>query len=556
MSARNGIALLLALSTIALNALLVGCGSSSSPRAVPPPSGSFGNSNLKGTYVFSVSGTDANGAPYAIVGAVNADGSSTGGITGGTIDINDTEFAPAFGLSISGDGSYSVGVDGRGQMTISTTTANPFGGAMKFDFVLANSFHGLITEFDGNGSSSGTLDLQTTGITQASLAGSYAFSFSGISELTESGGIPFATVGGFTLGSDGTITAGTGAEDFNNDGVAQTGAGLTGQVILGPSSTPTTTLTTEQFGTLTFDVYAIDATHLKFIEVDSAPMLSGDAFSQPSTSISGTLAFTLSGFFSSNAVATGGYMTAAGGAITTGTEDYNNGGAPSISPLTFSGSYTAAGSLIPGRYQMTLNSPFFAGSLYAAYPSSGGLLLLEVDGLGGLMAGAAYPQSTTTFGAISQGYGLGLSGDNLANGVEVDDIAEFTASAAAGGSGTLSDGIIDENVDPNGTASFGAPFYDLALTQGTYGALDSTGRYGLSATAGNNSKTTLNGGFGLTFYTADGNTFPFIETDTGGQVATGVFVLQNPSAVAPAVASHMFVVRAPARSHAALHKKK
>ena len=73
MSVRNGIALLLALSTLLF---LAGCGSgSNSPAPVPPPSGNFSNANLNGTYVFSVSGTDSTGAPYAIVGTFTANGS-------------------------------------------------------------------------------------------------------------------------------------------------------------------------------------------------------------------------------------------------------------------------------------------------------------------------------------------------------------------------------------------------------------------------------------------------------------------------------------------------
>jgi len=51
---------------------------------------------------------------------------------------------------------------------------------------------------------------------------------------------------------------------------------------------------------------------------------------------------------------------------------------------------------------------------------------------------------------------------------------------------------------------------------------DTNGRGQISATA-----DTINGGLLLNYYTVDGTTFPFIETD-GGQVATGVFVQQNP----------------------------
>jgi hypothetical protein len=552
MSVRNGFVLLLALSALLF---LAACGSNGNSVSIPvaPPSGNFSNSNLNGTYVFSVLGSDFNGAPYAIVGTINADGSGGNGrgtITGGTIDINDSETTPAPGLSIATGGFYSIGIDGRGTFTIGTTTANPFGANMTFDVVLSSSSHGLVTEFDDNGTGSGTIDLQTA---NTAPTGTYAFSLSGISALTSTEIIPAAGVGAFTL-DNGAITAS--AADFNNNDFATTNQALSGNVALGPSTTPSTVLGTP-LGTLTFDVYAIDASHFKLIETDTTgPVLAGDAFSQTSTSISGTLTFTLAGNYVGNIAAAGGFMSTDGTAtINPSTEDYNNGGGPSSSPVSFSGSYSSTGSLIPGRSVLSLTT-FFGGSSYAAYPSSGGLLLLEIDGLG-TMSGVAYNQSTTTFGTTSQGYGLNLTGTNPgigAGAVEVDDIAEFTASAAASGAGTLSSGIIDENFEPGGGPTLG-----LALSAGTYQALDSTGRYGLAVTAGNSSISTLNGGLGLTFYTVDGTTFPFIEIDTStGQVATGVIVLQNPTAAAAAAASRtqMFVPPPLLRSHIVRQSKK
>jgi hypothetical protein len=547
MSVRNGIVLFLALSTLSL---LVGCGNSNNINPTPPPSGSFSNSNLTGTYVFSISGTDTDADGYAIVGAIAANGS--GKITGGTIDIVDEGLTPAYNLSVNNGGFYSVGVDGRGQVTIGTSTTNPFGGNLTFDFVLANSFHGLITEFDGNASGSGTLDLQTSGITQASLAGPYAFSFSG---LDPAGTGSFATVGAFTLDANGNIVSGTGAEDFNDNGlIPSANQTLTGQVILGPSSTPAAVLNAGS-NSFTYDVYAIDATHLKFIEVGPTPVLVGDAFSQPSATIAaGPMAFTLSGFIEGNPAALGGFMVAdgAGNITTASTEDINING--TTGSENFSAGYLADGA---GRFELDNFEQFAGGSVYAAYPSSGGLLLLEIDG-SGLTTGAAYPQSTTAFGTDSEGYGLNLTGINTlalqegGGAEEVDDIAEFTAVATGScdNSGDTLCGIIDENFAPGGFPQAG-----MALG-GSYGAVDATGRYGLSAAAGNTSITTLNGGFNLIFYSVDGNTFPFMESDQG-QIATGVFVLQNPTAVNPATAhSHMFIARPLIKPHAARAKKK
>ena len=531
---------LVAPATLFAFAALTGCGGNGGgiTNPVAPPSGSFSNSNLKGTYVFSVSGTDLTntGAPYALVGAFAANGS--GGITGGTFDMNDAQFgasnvAPLANASITG-GSYTLGVDGRGRVTLNCST--PFGSNIVLDFVLADNSHGLVTEFDNNATGSGTLDLQTSGV---SPAGSYAFSLSGaaISSLS-----PFATVGNFAIGSGGAIT---GLEDFNDGGVATSASGetLSGNLAVGPSSTPATTLITGPFGTLTFDVYAIDSTHLKMIEMDQVAILTGDAFTQTSPGIPAqTMAFTLAGGLTAP-VAIGGFMVSDGnGNITNASsDDVNNGG--NVAPtLNFSAQYAQSGT---GRFLLNNFSSFFGGTIYAAYPSSGGLLLLEIDD-NGLMSGAAFTQTAPTTFSTSSGYALNLSGINQSATAEVDDIAAFSTSTT----GTTVTGVIDENSAATG------PNYGLALS-GTY-TLPSNGRGAISATAGNNSNSTINGGVGLTFYTVDGTTFPFIQTDnTSGQVATGVLVTQNPSAASAsaAVQSHMFVAPPLFRPHAMLQKK-
>jgi hypothetical protein len=525
-------------------AFLAGCGSSS-PKAVPPPSGGFSNSNLTGTYVFSVSGTDVNGAAYAMVGTFTADGSGgngTGGISAGTIDVNDEVFSTAVANSPLGSGSsYTVGVDGRGKATLVTST--PFK-TITLDFVLASNAHGLVTEFDETASGSGTIDQQASGISQSSLSGSYAFSFSGVDP---SGSNPFASVGNFTLdpSGDGSITAGL--ADFNDDGIPVPNEALGGQIILGPSSSPSTALIAQAYS-LTYDVFAIDSTHLKFIEMDAgSPILSGDGYSQTSTTTipAATTAFTLSGIVTGGVpIAAGGFMVTDGsGNITnSSTEDVNEGGTV-VTAFPFRGTYSSAGT---GRYTLSLASGFIGGTSYAAYPSSAGLLLLEIDNAG-LTVGAGYPQSSPVPSfATPDGYGMNLTGFNLGAGSEVDDIAEFTA----GSGGTLTSGIIDENYP---TAA--PPLFDLALTNGTFANLDPSGRYGISADAGTSSVTTLNGGFALTYYSVDGTTFPFIETDPT-QVSSGVIVLQSSSGAAAAARSHVFIPRPLVHPHAAKSKKK
>jgi hypothetical protein len=540
MSVRNGIVLLLALSALVF---LPACGSNNVTNPVAPPSGNFSNSNLNGTYVFSVSGVDqGDGAPYAIVGTVTANGS--GGITGGTFDINDedtTEFTagPIANIAINNNGTYHVNVDGRGQITFGASSIQNFPN-LTLDFVLSSSSHGLVTEFDTFGSGSGTMDLQTANTTPT---GSYAFSLSGAA----ASGTPEATVGNFTL----TGSTMAGADDLNVGGVlAYPAQALTGSLVLGPSATPSTTLSTPAFNG-TFDVFAVDSTHLKFIEMDAAANLAGDAYSQASPTFpTASLAFTLQGETSAGAalLAAGGVMTPGSGGAISGTEDFNENGTSAAAPSPFTATLTAD-TTNAGRYTLGSFATFVGGTAYAAYPSSGGILLLEIDEAG-ITTGAAYAQTANATFAAGQGYGLNLTGIFLGSSTtgspetQVYDIAEFTANST----GNTITGLIDET-SGSGPVGSGVPF-----SSGAYTA-PSGGRGSITANASTSSSGTLNGGFALTFYTVDGTTFPFIESDNG-QVAAGVFVLQNPTASGAAASqSHMFVAPPLIRPHAAHQKK-
>src|SRR5438270_3915964 len=102
MSVRNRLFLPIIFSPLVM---LAGCGGNglSIAKPVAPPSGKFSNSNLSGTYVFSISGIDANGAPYSVVGSFTANGSGGNGggaITGGTIDMNDASLSTPVAGSI------------------------------------------------------------------------------------------------------------------------------------------------------------------------------------------------------------------------------------------------------------------------------------------------------------------------------------------------------------------------------------------------------------------------------------------------------------------------
>jgi hypothetical protein len=539
--------LLMALTAIASTLLIASCGSSGS--GVPTPNGGgFNNGNLSGTYVLSISGTDFHPSSgtesfFAIVGTITADGK--GNITGGTVDINDANLGGTgvFLAQPVGRSTYNITSDGRGTAKLPTAEGD-FGVV----FVLTSNGHGLITRFDPFGSGSGTLDLQ--GSASQSSLGSLAFSLAG----TDSTGNPLGTVGAFTLNSSGSVTSG--AEDFNDNGSSNNY--LTGPANLAPTSSLVLTSSTQgtaqldtSFGSLGFDVWVIDSTHLKFIETDttSGVALSGDAFTQQTSFTAGQLVFTLAGLDSSkNPFAAGGYVTtSSNGALSNGVEDYNDVGITGTQNDVAGNCTTFAA----GRCQLAVSgfSNGIAQALFqfAAYPSSGGVLLLEDDSLG-LAQGAAFAQSETSFTAPA-GYGLNLSGVNanpiFSGGAEVDDIAQFNTSTATANNMV---GVLNENdltiPCPNPTSGC----YTLLGTYTPDPTPDGRGSI-VAVTPGS-----LIGGLSLEYYVVDGSTMLFVEGDSS-QVAIGTFQAQSASGSGGAAQSRMAIVHPPVRPHGALRSK-
>jgi hypothetical protein len=489
---RNRLVLPIILSALAV---LVACGgSTSNPTA--PPGGAFSNTNFNGTYTFSVLGFDSNNSTFAMAGSLTACGCAAGTISGGSVDLVDnTGTAPA--SAIGSNSTYSITKDGRGFARLFITPTGGTAFEVDVDFVLTSSSHGLITRYDGNGTGSGTIDLQNL-VAQAGLANiPYAFGLSG----TDLAGDSLASVGAFTLDSSGNIsTSGT------NAGVADTtlysfntliatpypNSALSGVVQVGSGITPGPATLATSFGTLTFDVYAIDSTHLKLIETDGFEILVGDVFTQPSASMpSGNLVFSMVGPDPGGSpFAAAGLMTSDGiSSITSGAEDLNDNGLVDFgttTPQSFSGTFLATGG---GRFQVTL-STFAGGTTFAAYPSSGGLLMQEIDsGAGsGVTGGVALAQTTGASIAASQGYGLNLTGVDLINLVELDEIAEFKTTS------TGLTGLLDTN--DGGVLS-------TSNLSGSY----TPGSDGVGAAS-------LSAGFqSMFFYAADNSTVLFLSTD-------------------------------------------
>lgn len=468
---------------IALTFLTIaGCGGGNSV-SFPPPQGTFTNANLNGPFAFSYTGSDAGGF-LAVAGSFVTDGA--GHITSGTQDINS---GAAVSTNAAVSGTYLVRADGRGTITLNSSV-----GTSTLDFVIVASGHALVTRFDNRATGSGTIDQQTTSaFSNAALAGPFAFSLSGI----DTGGVPLAVGGVFTSDASGALTSGL--DDSNDNGLVVTNDPMTGSIPMTSTGRGTATLNTSR-GALTFAYYVVDANHLKVVGTNTFPALGGEAFRQTgpftNASVSGPFAFTVAGadLLSLNPFVAGGVLTSDGaGNVTSGIEDFNDGGSITTNvPLT--GTYAMAAN---GRGTLTLNTA--AGTFsFAIYPSSGGVLVLEIDSRF-LTSGTALQQQTTPFtaGSFQGTYGMNFNG--ASGGSELDSISEFTAD----GVNKLS-GIID--INNSGGITFGQSMTGTVVA-------NSNGRFALSL------QTPL-GVQNMIVYLVNGNRALFVEVD-GGLIAVG-----------------------------------
>jgi hypothetical protein len=454
--------------------VLAGCGGGASR---PTPTGGFNNTSLTGTYAFSFAGTDANGF-FAVAGSLQANGS--GQITGGVEDINR---GAGIATNVPITGTYVVRADGRGIATLNSSVTN-----FSLAFVLTGQ-NALITRFETVAGGSGTLDLQTaSAFSTTALAGTFAFNLSGI----DAAGNVMATAGSLTTNAAGAVTAGVQDSDDNgviltNQAITPAGSSIT---VNGSNGRGTATIVTTT-GTLSFAFYVVDANHIKLVETDAGTTLAGDAFRQngpfTNASISGPFAFAAAGANTAagGPLVAGGVLSADGaGNVTSGTEDINDAGLLSTN-LALTGNYSISGN----RGTLTLTNS--AGTFnFVAYPSTGGVQVLEIDS-GLVLSGTALQQSGTLSSASIQGtYALRFNGGSTAG--ELDSTAEFTAN----GSGSYT-GIID--INDVGTLSTGTTL------QGTY-TVGPTGRGPFTLATGLGTQN-------MAVYVVDSTHALFIELD-------------------------------------------
>jgi hypothetical protein len=494
-------------------------GSTSSTPPPPPPNVGFSNSTLNGQYAFEMSGEDFNGRLIARVGSFTANGSGT--ITAAVEDINDSG---SFSTVQFTGGSYSIGSDGRGTLTL---TGGPLGGALGLNIAMSSTKGGVAVQTDGNAASSGAFDLQTaSAFSLTAITGQYSFDLSG----QDLSGAPLSIVGEFTANAAGGLTGGT--IDVNDGSQAAP---------TGPNPIPTSTFALDPTfgsssgrGTVSINgqavvFYVVDGTRLRFVEEDATAITVGDAFLQSGTiptqvaNLNGSFAFISAGAAvvgNFGAIARVGSATFNGGALSNVFLDDNNAGNHTQrGPDT--GSYTidAAGTG-RGTFTFTDSSAGTFSYIFYLFSPTQAVLLETSNGLIGAGSISAQPSSISTAG-LAGNYVFNWSGLTIPSsgniGFEEDFIGQYALSSGGSITGRA------DYTEPGSTSSRGPIFTDVPLS-GTFNA-GGTGRNAYQATVSPGSgapSTTIN----FAAYVAAGNTVYLVTTDSN-RVTAGTVTPQT-----------------------------
>lgn len=411
------------------------------------------NGSLVGSYAFSFAGKN-NGTPYASAGSINFDGN--GNVTGGAEDVNAAASTTA---TITG-GSYHIGIEGRGNATVQTSS-----GPETWQIVVKDNTKASLMRVDTGSTGSGTLYLQDpTKFTFGSVNGNYALQLSGPSAGQT--GSP-AVAAALTADGAGAISKGT--LDASSGTTASTALSATGVYTAPSTTTGRGTLSlASTYGTLNLAYYLVDATRVVAVETDAGKILRGDIVQQaagPFTlgSYAGSYAMIVSGAIGPGPLAIGSVFTLDGaGTVSSGVADINANGNVQNGALT--GTYAVADSTT-GRTEatITVNSQ---PRKFVFYPESSGVYtVLEIDGVQTTI-GRAYLQVSNVSPSFWQGtYQANLAGTDFINSPGEQDASGILSPNG----GSALGGTLD--VNDNGVISRNATVTGSYLTSSTAGRL-------------------------------------------------------------------------------------
>jgi hypothetical protein len=482
------------------------CGGGGTTVTPPPPTGPFSNQSLSGQYAFSMTGSEIASSnlttsnTFTRVGSFTADGK--GNITAGAEDINLASGPNQFTFT---GGSYTVGGDGRGMLTLVDSS-----GTLTFSIALVSSSNGYMIAMptDGLSTASGSFIKQdSSAFLVSGIAGNYAFDLSGVDPT----GAAESFVGQFFANSAGGFTTGF-ADD--NDGALVVNGGnqpITGTYAadgLHPSDLANFGRGVFSLGGIQGVFYIVGHNQVKFMETTSGGALAGDAFTQsniPTTTagISGGFVYVMGGSGVGGPLTRGGRFTANGGNLASILVDNNNAGTL-LSLSANTGTYTidSAGS---GRGTITYNVSGQNNTfMYVFYMISPTQAVVQDQSVGIVADGSllGQPSATISDASLAGNYAInwsGLTSTNITS--DEEDLGGQTALASGGLTGTI---------DLNEFAS-GKQFTSVPLTGTLKLSADPTGHNTLTV-----SLATSPANNGITFfaYVANNNTVLFMATQT------------------------------------------
>lgn len=177
---------------LAMVAVFVMCACNSTSNA-------FNATTLQGTYTLYANGYTAGYDPTSLVASVTLDGK--GNVSGCEQDLFATDPATVVQSEAVTGGSISIGVDGRGTLTLQFPNPAP---PENFSIVQVSQNHLLVTEFDAAATTSGSIDKQTAPTSEPT--GGNAF--------TALDRADYMSFGGVVSISNGNVTGGSGDDDY------------------------------------------------------------------------------------------------------------------------------------------------------------------------------------------------------------------------------------------------------------------------------------------------------------------------------------------------------
>jgi len=331
------------------------------------------NSKLSGQYAFLLQEFDLFGA-YVAAGTITSDGN--GNLTG-TEDVN-RALGPLVNAPITG--TYQVGGDNRGTMTITNSQ-----GSLKFAFALGSTGNdGRLVSFDNTGvRGTGILRKQDpSAFSTFALANGYTLNLTGRDFSAQRVGV-LASIfpNGFNAISGSAL-------DYNDGGSVQTFGTFSGPYTVGANGRGTMTFNILGLGPLDFAVYVVSAQEIILVSTDQLSpfnaLLAGLGEQQSGgpyipSSFQGSAVFNLAGLNSGFGEGYVGRFTFDGNGNVTGQFDLNKNGTVTIGG-TFTGTYSIAPN---GRGSLNLLDAsnhlsiwtFYAIAPNRAYLSDGGFVV-------------------------------------------------------------------------------------------------------------------------------------------------------------------------------------